>query len=84
MSVSVFVAVHTIAHLFNLERYNNSRQGVDDELSTALSDLDDSKNTTYLNPVRIAKLVSPPQIAVTLTRNQTSRFLKRFRSFGIM
>lgn len=51
-------AVHMIAHLLNVEWYNNSRQGVYDELSTALSSLDDTNVTTYLNPVRITNLVS--------------------------
>lgn len=59
--IALMTAVHTIAHLFNLERYNNSRQGLDDELSTALSDLADTENTTYLNPVRITNL-DPQQI----------------------
>uniref|UniRef100_A0A668RZG5 FAD-binding FR-type domain-containing protein n=1 Tax=Oreochromis aureus TaxID=47969 RepID=A0A668RZG5_OREAU len=55
--IALMTAVHTIAHLFNLERYNNSRQGVYDELSTALSDLADTENTTYLNPIRITNLI---------------------------
>uniref|UniRef100_A0A3Q0S7S4 NADPH oxidase 1 n=1 Tax=Amphilophus citrinellus TaxID=61819 RepID=A0A3Q0S7S4_AMPCI len=55
--IALMTAVHTIAHLFNLERYNNSRQGVYDELSTTLSNLDDTENTTYLNPVRITKRI---------------------------
>lgn len=49
-----------IAHLLNVEWYNNSRQGVYDNLSTALSNLADDPqlNTTYLNPIRITSLVS--------------------------
>uniref|UniRef100_A0A3Q0S0Y2 NADPH oxidase 1 n=1 Tax=Amphilophus citrinellus TaxID=61819 RepID=A0A3Q0S0Y2_AMPCI len=62
--IALMTAVHTIAHLFNLERYNNSRQGVYDELSTTLSNLDDTENTTYLNPVRITKLI-PTYFAFT-------------------
>lgn len=54
-----------IAHLLNVEWYNNSRQGVYDELSTALSNLEDNpqQNTTYLNPIRITDLVSEPTIS---------------------
>lgn len=53
-------AVHMIAHLLNVEWYNNSRQGVYDDLSTALSNLTDDPqlNTTYLNPIRTTDLVS--------------------------
>lgn len=49
-----------IAHLLNVEWYNNSRQGVYDNLSTALSNLADDPqlNTTYLNPIRTTNLVS--------------------------
>ncbi|XP_034037623.1 NADPH oxidase 1 [Thalassophryne amazonica] len=50
--IALMTAVHTIAHLLNLEWFNNSRRGVYDELSTALSSLSDTENTTYLNPVR--------------------------------
>lgn len=55
-------AVHTVAHLLNVEWYNNSRQGVYDDLSTALSNLPDDpqQNTTYLNPIRITDLVRDP------------------------
>nr|XP_046261464.1 NADPH oxidase 1 [Scatophagus argus] len=59
--IALMTAVHMIAHLLNLEWYNNSRQRVYDELSTALSDLEDTENTTYLNPVRITDL-DPQQI----------------------
>ncbi|XP_028816035.1 NADPH oxidase 1 isoform X2 [Denticeps clupeoides] len=45
-------AVHTIAHLLNVEWLNNSRHGVYDELSTTLSELGDEQNTSYLNPIR--------------------------------
>lgn len=48
-----------VAHLLNVEWYNNSRQGVYDNLSIALSNLEDTHNTTYLNPIRITDLVSP-------------------------
>lgn len=54
----VLTAVHMIAHLLNVEWYNNSRQGVYDKLSTALSNLEDTENTTYLNPIRKTDIVS--------------------------
>ncbi|XP_020501080.2 NADPH oxidase 1 [Labrus bergylta] len=50
--IALMTAVHLIAHLLNVEWYNNSRRGVYDKLSTALSDLEDTDNTTYLNPIR--------------------------------
>ncbi|XP_044061023.1 NADPH oxidase 1 [Siniperca chuatsi] len=54
--IALMTAVHTIAHLLNVERYNNSRQGVYDKLSTALSNLEDTHNTTFLNPVRVTHI----------------------------
>ncbi|XP_061786604.1 NADPH oxidase 1 [Nerophis lumbriciformis] len=51
-TIALMTAVHVIAHLLNFEWYNNSRRGEYGELSTALSDLEDSSNTTYLNPFR--------------------------------
>lgn len=70
----VSTAVHMIAHLLNVEWYNNSRQGVYDALSTALSNLEDAGNTTYLNPIRITNLVSLSQLIIkkTMQRNKTS------------
>ncbi|XP_031718520.1 NADPH oxidase 1 [Anarrhichthys ocellatus] len=51
--IALMTAVHLIAHLLNVEWYNNSRRGGYDELSTALSNLADSgPNSTYLNPIR--------------------------------
>ncbi|XP_059918923.1 NADPH oxidase 1 [Gadus macrocephalus] len=50
--IGLMTAVHTIAHLLNVEWYNNSRRRMYDPLSTALSDLPDGYNTTYLNPIR--------------------------------
>ena len=60
----VSTAVHMIAHLLNVEWYNNSRQGVYDALSTALSNLEDTGNTTYLNPIRITDLVSLSRLII--------------------
>ncbi|XP_070818654.1 NADPH oxidase 1 [Chaetodon trifascialis] len=56
--IALMTAVHMIAHLLNVEWYNNSRQGVYDKLSTALSDLEDTENTTYLNPIRTTDIDS--------------------------
>ncbi|KAJ3588426.1 hypothetical protein NHX12_012019 [Muraenolepis orangiensis] len=50
--IGLMTAVHTIAHLLNVEWYNNSRRGEYSGLSTALSELEDNGTTTYLNPVR--------------------------------
>uniref|UniRef100_A0A8C5H3S5 FAD-binding FR-type domain-containing protein n=1 Tax=Gouania willdenowi TaxID=441366 RepID=A0A8C5H3S5_GOUWI len=55
--IGLMTAVHMIAHLLNVEWYNNSRQGAYDKLSTALSNLDDTDNTTYLNPIRTTDLI---------------------------
>lgn len=55
-------AVHVIAHLLNVEWYNNSRRGVYDGLSTALSNLEDADDTTYLNPIRTIDIVRHPLV----------------------
>uniref|UniRef100_A0A7M4FWX2 NADPH oxidase 1 n=1 Tax=Crocodylus porosus TaxID=8502 RepID=A0A7M4FWX2_CROPO len=44
-------AVHTIAHLFNLERYNDSQQAADGSLSSVLSDLHQDGSDKWLNPI---------------------------------
>uniref|UniRef100_A0A8C4EGK1 NADPH oxidase 1 n=1 Tax=Dicentrarchus labrax TaxID=13489 RepID=A0A8C4EGK1_DICLA len=55
--IGLMTAVHMIAHLLNVEWYNNSRQGIYDKLSTALSNLEDSGNNTYLNPIRKTDII---------------------------
>lgn len=60
-TIALMTAVHLIAHLLNVEWYNNSRQGVYDKLSSALSNLEDTNNTTYLNPIRKTD-IDPQQI----------------------
>lgn len=79
-------AVHTIAHLLNVEWFNNSRQGVYDELSTDLSKLGDEKGTTFLNPVRIKDMVSHPLVIVkfpNVIQNISWNFLSQeFFSFS--
>lgn len=64
-ALCVLAAVHMVAHLLNVEWYNNSRQGVYDNLSIALSNLEDTENTTYLNPIRITDLVSSCNLPFT-------------------
>ncbi|XP_042349696.1 NADPH oxidase 1 [Plectropomus leopardus] len=54
--IALMTAVHMIAHLLNVEWYNNSRRGVYDKLSMALSNLSDEGNTTYLNPIRVTHI----------------------------
>uniref|UniRef100_A0A8C5FD44 NADPH oxidase 1 n=1 Tax=Gadus morhua TaxID=8049 RepID=A0A8C5FD44_GADMO len=61
--IGLMTAVHTIAHLLNVEWYNNSRRRMYDPLSTALSDLPDGNNTTYLNPIR--NIDNPTYFAMT-------------------
>ncbi|KAG5843586.1 hypothetical protein ANANG_G00152470 [Anguilla anguilla] len=56
--IGLMTAVHTIAHLFNVEWYNNSRQGQYDDLSTVLS------NQTNLNPILSAS-TTPTIVAFT-------------------
>ncbi|KAJ8015726.1 hypothetical protein DPEC_G00029130 [Dallia pectoralis] len=50
--IALMTVVHIIAHLVNAERYYDSRQGDYDELSTILSKLGDTPNSSYLNPIR--------------------------------
>ncbi|XP_041929796.1 NADPH oxidase 1 [Alosa sapidissima] len=50
--IGLMTAVHTVAHLLNVEWYYNSFRGEYDALSDALSALEDEGNTTYLNPIR--------------------------------
>ncbi|KAA0709513.1 Cytochrome b-245 heavy chain [Triplophysa tibetana] len=52
--IALMTAVHTIAHLLNVERYSNSLAGLYGPVAGNLSMLGDSTylNTTYLNPIR--------------------------------
>ncbi|KAM8910820.1 NADPH oxidase 1 isoform 2-T2 [Spinachia spinachia] len=54
--IALMTAVHMIAHLLNVEWYNNSRLKDYDALSTKLSELEDGSGTTYLNPIRTTSL----------------------------
>uniref|UniRef100_A0A8C4GMG2 NADPH oxidase 1 n=1 Tax=Dicentrarchus labrax TaxID=13489 RepID=A0A8C4GMG2_DICLA len=63
--IGLMTAVHMIAHLLNVEWYNNSRQGIYDKLSTALSNLEDSGNNTYLNPIRKTDIQIPTYFVFT-------------------
>uniref|UniRef100_A0A3B3IDP9 NADPH oxidase 1 n=1 Tax=Oryzias latipes TaxID=8090 RepID=A0A3B3IDP9_ORYLA len=58
--IALMTAVHTVAHLLNLEWLNNSKLGVYGKLSTALSNLEDEGNETFLNPLQHIEAVSPP------------------------
>uniref|UniRef100_A0A3B5MEK9 NADPH oxidase 1 n=1 Tax=Xiphophorus couchianus TaxID=32473 RepID=A0A3B5MEK9_9TELE len=60
--IALMTAVHTVAHLLNVEWLNNSRQGVYDKLST--SDDSDHK-TTYLNPIRKNNIQIPTYFVFT-------------------
>uniref|UniRef100_A0A3P9HTL7 NADPH oxidase 1 n=1 Tax=Oryzias latipes TaxID=8090 RepID=A0A3P9HTL7_ORYLA len=57
--IALMTAVHTVAHLLNLEWLNNSKLGVYGKLSTALSNLEDEGNETFLNPLQHIEAVSP-------------------------
>ncbi|MBN3281191.1 CY24B protein, partial [Polyodon spathula] len=62
--IGLMTAVHTIAHLLNLEWLNNSRQGDYDTLSTELSEIGDHSNETFLNPIR-SPTTTPSYVAFT-------------------
>lgn len=47
-----FSAIHTIAHLFNVEWCVNARVGNSDPYSVKLSELGDRQNESYLNFAR--------------------------------
>ncbi|XP_069318912.1 cytochrome b-245 heavy chain isoform X2 [Eulemur rufifrons] len=50
--IALHTAIHTIAHLFNVEWCVNARVGNSDPYSVALSKIGDRKNESYLNFVR--------------------------------
>ncbi|XP_042746672.1 NADPH oxidase 1 isoform X2 [Lagopus leucura] len=50
-ALALFTAVHTIAHLFNLERYNYSQQANDGSLSAVLSKMHLQDSNKWLNPI---------------------------------
>ncbi|XP_019473699.1 NADPH oxidase 1 isoform X1 [Meleagris gallopavo] len=50
-ALALFTAVHTIAHLFNLERYNYSQQANDDSLHAVLSKMHLQNSNKWLNPI---------------------------------
>lgn len=45
-------AIHTVAHLFNVERLVNARVEANGTIVAALTDLGDRSNESYLNFVR--------------------------------
>uniref|UniRef100_A0A8C3J6B4 NADPH oxidase 1 n=1 Tax=Calidris pygmaea TaxID=425635 RepID=A0A8C3J6B4_9CHAR len=56
-ALALFTAVHTIAHLFNLERYNSSQQATDGSLPAVLSKMHLQSNK-WLNPIHSNETVS--------------------------
>ncbi|NWZ19645.1 NOX1 oxidase, partial [Asarcornis scutulata] len=50
-ALALFTAVHTIAHLFNLERYNDSQQATDGSLAAILSKMHLKNSNKWLNPI---------------------------------
>ncbi|EFB23049.1 hypothetical protein PANDA_001343, partial [Ailuropoda melanoleuca] len=56
--IALHTAIHTIAHLFNVEWCVNARVNNSDNLSVALSNLEDKPGETYLNFAR-AKIPNP-------------------------
>ncbi|XP_029463249.1 NADPH oxidase 1 [Rhinatrema bivittatum] len=66
-TIALLTAVHTIAHLFNLERYNNSRlQKEDESLLGKLSSIG-IEDDSWLNPIHsnLDTSVSPTYVAFT-------------------
>ncbi|XP_043913547.1 NADPH oxidase 1-like [Protopterus annectens] len=62
--IALHTAVHTIAHLFNLERFNDSRQGKASNLSSILSALGDKPEESWVNPIR-SNDTTPTYVAFT-------------------
>ncbi|XP_042663308.1 NADPH oxidase 1 isoform X2 [Tyto alba] len=50
-ALALLTAVHTIAHLFNLERYNRSQQAADGSLPAVLSKMHLQGSDKWLNPI---------------------------------
>uniref|UniRef100_A0A8B9C2P0 NADPH oxidase 1 n=1 Tax=Anser brachyrhynchus TaxID=132585 RepID=A0A8B9C2P0_9AVES len=57
-ALALFTAVHTIAHLFNLERYNDSQQATDGSLAAVLSKMHLQNSNKWLNPIHSNQTVS--------------------------
>uniref|UniRef100_A0A8C5WU11 Ferric oxidoreductase domain-containing protein n=1 Tax=Laticauda laticaudata TaxID=8630 RepID=A0A8C5WU11_LATLA len=55
--IALHTAIHTIAHLFNVERLVDARTEENGSIKAALSDLNDQKGETYLNFARKKILV---------------------------
>uniref|UniRef100_A0A8D0ERZ7 NADPH oxidase 1 n=1 Tax=Strix occidentalis caurina TaxID=311401 RepID=A0A8D0ERZ7_STROC len=56
--LALLTAVHTIAHLFNLERYNHSQQATDRSLPAVLSKMHLQGSDKWLNPIHSNQTVS--------------------------
>lgn len=50
--------MHTIAHLFNLERYNHSQQATDGSLHAVVSKMHLQGSNKWLNPIHSNQTVS--------------------------
>ncbi|KAM5179539.1 NADPH oxidase 2 [Mantella aurantiaca] len=50
--IALHTTIHTVAHLFNVERLVDARVEANGTIQAALSDLDDRNNETYVNFVR--------------------------------
>ncbi|KAE8583807.1 hypothetical protein XENTR_v10020700 [Xenopus tropicalis] len=61
-TIALMTAIHTIAHLFNVERYCDAAQKKTDTLPGELSSI--GEDGTWLNPVR-SPTVTPPYFAFT-------------------
>uniref|UniRef100_A0A8C0ENX6 NADPH oxidase 1 n=1 Tax=Bubo bubo TaxID=30461 RepID=A0A8C0ENX6_BUBBB len=57
-TLALLTAVHTIAHLFNLERYNHSQQATDRSLPAVLSKMHLQGSDKWLNPIHSNQTVS--------------------------
>lgn len=53
------VAIHVVAHFWNLQRYHWSQSAHSEGLPAALSKLGNAPNESYLNPIRTFYTVSP-------------------------
>ncbi|NXA32559.1 NOX1 oxidase, partial [Eudromia elegans] len=62
-ALALFTAVHTIAHLFNLERYNHSQQATDGSLAAIVSKLH-LQGSKWLNPIH-SNHTTPEYVAFT-------------------
>ncbi|XP_048210511.1 NADPH oxidase 3 [Perognathus longimembris pacificus] len=65
-AIGVHATIHTVAHLFNLERYRWSQSEDAEGLVSALAQLGNAPNETYLNPVRTFHTVPATMLLTTI------------------